>query len=93
MGTSEFHYTRRLCFQVFRKNRLQRDVRRAGAVLFRRYSRLAGAELADRPGHGRPAGGQEDPDEDAPEAHTTITPVREDRRAVVRGERIRLRGP
>lgn len=62
-------------------------------MLFRRDSRLASAQLADRPGHGRPAGGQKDPSEDAPEARATTASVREDRRAAVHGKRVRLRGP
>jgi len=78
--------------QVFREDHLQRDVCRAGAVLFCGHRRLVGPELADRPSHGRTAGGQEDPAEDAPEAHAAGAPVREDRHASVRGERIRLRG-
>jgi len=78
--------------QVFREDYLQRDVRRAGAVLFRGHRRLAGPKLADRPSHGRAAGGQEDPAEDAPEAHAATAPVREDRHAAVRCERVRLRG-
>lgn len=78
--------------QVFREDHLQRDVRGAGALLFRGHRRLAGPELADRPGHGRAAGGQEDPAEDAPEAHAATAPVREDRHAAVRGERVRVRG-
>jgi len=78
--------------QVFREDHLQRDVCRTGAVLFRGHRRLAGPQLADRPGHGRAAGGQEDPAEDAPEAHAAAAPVREDRDSAVRGERVRLRG-
>lgn len=81
-----------MTFQVFREDHLQRDVRGTGAVLFRRDSRLAGPQLADRPGHGGPAGGQEDPAEDAPEAHAAAASVREDRRAAVRGKRVRVRG-
>jgi len=78
--------------QVFREDHLQRDVRRTGAVLFRGHRRLAGPQLADRQGHCRAAGGQENPAEDAPEAHAAAAPVREDRNAAVRGERVRLRG-
>lgn len=79
-------------FQVLRENDLQLDVRGARAVLLRRDSRRAGPQLADCPGHGRPAGGQEDPAEDAPEAHAAAAPVREDRHAAVRGQRVRVRG-
>lgn len=79
-------------FQVFRKDHLQRDVRGAGLVLFRRHSRLACAQLADGPGHGGPAGGQKDPAQDAPETHAATAPVRENRRAPLRRQRVRLRG-
>lgn len=78
--------------QVFREDHLQRDVCHAGAVLFRGHRRLAGPELADRPGHGRAAGGQENSAEDAPEAHAAAAPVRENRHVTVRGERVRVRG-
>jgi len=78
--------------QVFRNERLQRDVRGAGAVLLQRDRRRSGPELADGARHGRAAGGREDATEDAPEAHAAAAPVRENRRAAVRGERVRLRG-
>jgi len=78
--------------QVFREDHLQRDVRRAGAVLFRGHRPFSGPELADCPGHSRAAGGQEDPAEDAPEAHAAAALVREDRDAAVCGERVRVRG-
>lgn len=77
--------------QVFREERVQRYVRGTGAVLFRRDRGRAGPKLADRPGHGRAAGRQEGPAEDAPKAHTAAAPVREDRRAALRGERVRVR--
>lgn len=78
--------------QVFRKDHLQRDVCRTGTVLFRGHRRLAGPQLADRQGHGRAAGGQENPAENAQEAHAAAAPVREDSNAAVRGQRVRLRG-
>lgn len=80
-------------FQVLREDHLQLHVRDTGAVLFRGDCRLAGPQLADRPGHGRPAGGQKDPGKDAPEAHAAAPPVRENRHAPVRRERVRVRGP
>lgn len=61
-------------------------------MLFRRHSRRSGSQLANGPGHGGPAGGQKDSAQDAPEAHAATAPVREDRRAVVRRQRVRLRG-
>lgn len=78
--------------QVFRKDGVRRDVRVAGAVVFCGNRARISAKLADRPGHGRAAGGQEDAAEDAQEAHAAAAPVRENGRAAVRGERVRLRG-
>lgn len=78
--------------QVFRDERIQRDVRGAGAVLLWRGGRRPSPELADGARHGRAAGGQKHAAEDAAEAHAAAAPVREDCRATVRGERARLRG-
>lgn len=61
-------------------------------MLFRRHSRFADPQLADRPCHCRPTGRQKDPAEDAPETHAATAPVRENRRVVVRSERVRVRG-
>lgn len=78
--------------QVFRNERLQRDVRGAGSVLLQRNHRHSCPELADGARHGRAAVGREDAIEDAPEAHAAAAPVRKNRRAAVRGECVRLRG-
>lgn len=61
-------------------------------MLFRRYSRFAHPQLVDRPGHSWPTGRQKDPAEDAQKTYIATASVRENRRAVVCGERVRLRG-